>query len=198
MRDEQITGSESIQIIQNMINTAKNQFSENGFLYLLWGWVVFVCSLGHFILMKVVKYEYHYMIWLLTWAAVIFQMFYLRKKSKEAKVKTYAEDIVKYVWITFVILMFLVGVLLAALLGKDYYKHIYPLFLVLYGMPTFLSGIILRFKPLVIGGIACWALSIAASQLLYDYQLLILALAVAIAWIIPGYLLQKKYKKENR
>jgi len=197
MRDEQITGSESIQIIQNMINTAKNQFSENGFLYLLWGWVVFICSIGHFILLNVVKYEYHYMIWLLTWAAVIFQMFYLRKKSKEAKVKTYAEDIVKYVWITFVILMFLVGVILGILMGKDYYKHMYPLFLVLYGMPTFLSGIILRFKPLVVGGIACWVLAVPASQLSYDYQLLVLALSVAIAWIVPGYLLQKKYKKEN-
>jgi hypothetical protein len=180
-----------------MINTAKNQFSENGFLYLLWGWVVFICSIGHFILLNVVKYEYHYMIWLLTWAAVIFQMFYLRKKSKEAKVKTYAEDIVKYVWITFVILMFLVGVILGILMGKDYYKHMYPLFLVLYGMPTFLSGIILRFKPLVVGGIACWVLAVPASQLSYDYQLLVLALSVAIAWIVPGYLLQKKYKKEN-
>ncbi len=31
----------------------------------------------------------------------------------------------------------------------------------------------------------------------YDYQLLMLPLAVIVAWIVPGYLLQAKHKKEN-
>jgi hypothetical protein len=64
-------------------------------------------------------------------------------------------------------------------------------------MPTFLSGVILRFRPLRIGGICCWALSVVASYVLYDYQLLLLGLGVAIAWILPGYILKARYKKEN-
>jgi hypothetical protein len=69
--------------------------------------------------------------------------------------------------------------------------------LVLYGIPTFLSGVILKFKPLSTGGFICWFLAVAAMFIPYEYQLLLLALAVACAWIIPGYLLRSKFKKEN-
>lgn len=64
-------------------------------------------------------------------------------------------------------------------------------------MPTFLSGFIMKFKPLTIGGICCWALAIVSPFVAYDYQLLLIGVAVVAARIVPGYLLQKKYKKEN-
>ena len=54
MQEENISGKESLAIIESMINKAKNQFSENGHLYLLWGWAVFVCSIAQFILMNYV------------------------------------------------------------------------------------------------------------------------------------------------
>jgi hypothetical protein len=77
----------------------------------------------------------------------------------------------------------------------EYYAYINPIVLTVYGMPIFLSGIILRFKPLVIGGIGCWVLSIAATFISnYDYQFLLIPLAMVIAWITPGYLLRAKYK----
>ena len=67
----------------------------------------------------------------------------------------------------------------------------------MYGMPTFLSGIILKFKPLIIGAICCWLLAVATPFANYDYQFLLMACAVIAAWIIPGYLLKEKFKKEN-
>ena len=197
MQDENISGAESIRIIQNMINKAKNQFSENGFMYLLWGWAVLVCSVAEFILLHYIKYEQHYLVWTLVWLVLIYQIFYLRKKYKTRTVGTYTEDIIKYVWICFAIVMFMMGFVLGRLLGAEYYKYINPVLLVVYGIPTFLSGIILRFRPLVIGGICCWLLSILATFSGYDYQLLFLSAAVILAWIIPGYLLRAKFMKEN-
>lgn len=197
MQDEQITGVESMQIIQNMINKAKNQFSENGFMYLLWGWAVFICALAQFVLLHFFKYSEHYVVWFLTWGVLIFQFFYLRKERRSRRVHTYTEDILKYVWVCFVIVMFLSGFLLGSIFGVDYYKYIDPLLLVIYGMPTFLSGIILRFKPLVAGGVACWLFSMAAAYAGYDFQILWLCAGVLCAWIIPGYLLRMRYKKEN-
>jgi hypothetical protein len=93
--------------------------------------------------------------------------------------------------------MFLSAVLIGAIQGKEYYKLIDPLFLVIYGMPTFLSGIILRFKPLVWGGIGCWVLSILCTVIPVEYNLLLVSAAMVIAWIIPGYLLRQKFKKSN-
>jgi hypothetical protein len=76
------------------------------------------------------------------------------------------------------------------------YEMIDPMLLVLYGMPTFLSGIILKFKPLIIGGICCWILSVLSAFIPAEYQLLLIAAAVISAWIIPGYLLKANFKKE--
>jgi hypothetical protein len=194
MEKENFSPEQSLHVIQSMIEKAKNQFSENGHLYLLWGWVVFTCSVAQFVLLKIVHYEKNYLVWMACWLAVIYQFVYLRKKHKRVKVRTYADNIIGYVWITFFILMVLFGFLVGQTGGNEYYKFISPAFLALYGMPTFLSGILLRFRPLVIGGIGCWVLSVLTGFIDYDYQLLMLAAAMIIAWIIPGYLLSAKNK----
>lgn len=188
---------QGLELIQSMINKARNRFSENGHLYLLWGWTVLVCSVVQFILLHYVQYTHHYLVWTVTWIAVIYQLFYLNRRKKKVKVRTYTDDILRFVWIAFVILMFLFGFLFGQILGSRYYEFINPTFLALYGMPTFLSGIILQTRSLVTGGICCWILSVVATFIPYDYQLLLLSLAVIIAWIVPGYVLQARYKKEN-
>jgi hypothetical protein len=151
---------------------------------------------AEFILLRL-QFEKHYLVWTLTWAAVIYQIFFLRRKRRKEKVRTYTDDIIKYVWITFIVMMFLAGVLIGAIQGAAYYKLIDPLFLVLYGMPTFLSGIILRFKPLVRGGLGCWLLSILCTVIPVEYHLLLVSVAMIIAWIVPGYMLRLKFRKSN-
>lgn len=196
-RETDFSPQESLAVIQSMINTARNQFSENGHLYLLWGWVVFFCSIAQFVLLNYFDYKQHAIVWSLTWVAFIYQMIYLARTKRKEKIKTYADRIIAFVWIAFVVLMFLFGFLFGREMGDDYYKLISPGFLALYGMPTFLSGIILRFRPLIVGGVSCWLLSVAAGYVPYNYQLLLLSAAMIVAWIVPGYLLRKKYNKAN-
>ena len=195
--EEQFSPQQSFAVIQTMIETAKNQFRETGHLYLLWGWVVFICSVAQFILLSVFHYQYHYMVWTLTWLVFIYQVIYIIRRKRKERVRTYTDNIIGFVWIVFAILMLLFGVVFGIQLGENYYKVISPGFLALYGMPTFLSGIILRFKPLIIGGIGCWLLSILCVYIPYDYQLLLVSVAMLIAWIIPGFKLRAKYKKVN-
>ena len=197
MNQENFSAQDSLQVIHSMIEKAKNQFSENGHLYLLWGWVVFVCSVAQFILLKYVQYEKHYYVWMATWLAVIYQVFYLRRQQKGQRVQTYTDKMMGYIWISFFILMVLVGFSIGEAGKENYYKLISPVFLAMYGVPTFLCGIFLRFRPLVIGGIGCWALSVIAHFIPADFQLLLLSAAMIIAWIIPGYSLQKKYKQQK-
>jgi uncharacterized membrane protein len=195
--EQQFSPEQSLTIIQSMIETARNEFSENGHLYLLWGWVVFICSIAEFILLSIFQYEHHYIVWMLTWVAFIYQIIYLVKEKRKKRVKTYTHSIIGFVWITFVILMFLFAFLFPEGLGVNYYRVITPAFLALYGMPTFLSGIILRFRPLILGGIGCWLLSIISLYTPYNYQLLLISAAMVIAWIVPGYMLRARYKKLN-
>ena len=137
------------------------------------------------------------MVWLVTIPFFIFQYFYISKKQKQQKVVTYTDYIVGFVWITFAIVIILLGFVVGMLTTGEYYTHIIHILLAIYGMPVFLTGIIVRFKPLTIGGIACWALCIISTFIkIYDYQFLLIPVAMLVAWIIPGYLLRAKYKQQ--
>ncbi len=192
--EQQFNEQNSLQLIESMINKAKNNFSESGTLYLLWGIVVFVCSMTQFISVHFFNYDQAYYIWFLTWLVVIYQIFFLSKKAKKERVKTYTADIIKYVWICFVVLLFL---FIFILQFQKSYISINPGILIIYGMPTFLSGIILKFKPLVIGGISCWLLAIGSVFVPAEFHTLFICAAVLFAWIIPGILLRRKFKNQN-
>jgi hypothetical protein len=195
--DKLTSGEEGLAIIQAMINKAKHQFGDNGHLYLMWGWVVLFCALAQFTLLNYFRFTQHYLVWMLTWAAAIYQQVYMARRNKKRVVKTYTDDILSYVWLVFVVVMFLFGYLFATVLGKETYKLINPAFLVLYGMPTFLSGIILKFRPLIIGAITCWILAIFAGLVTPEYHMLFLAAGVVIAWIVPGYIMRSRFKKQQ-
>ena len=195
MQSENFSPKDSLQLIDSMINQAKNRFSENGFLYLLWGWLILFCSLGQFILMQLQLFKHPEMIWMSTWLAVIFQVIYLIKTKKKEVVKTYSENIINYIWISFGICMFVLAFTLGRVQGWDI---VYALFLMLYGTPTFISGVVMQFRPLKIGGIVCWVLAIVATLIEPMYGLLLLAAAMIAAWIVPGYLLRKKYNQQNK
>lgn len=189
-----MSGKESMELIASMINKAKNRVNETGKLYLLWGWLIFFCCMIQFIGLHFFHIEKIYFVWWLTWLLLIYQIFYIAKQRKKQNVKTYTGEINKFVWIVFFICMMLI-IFISVRFG--YYEIIDPLLLVMYGMPTFLSGIILKFKPLVIGGICCWALAILSPFIPVEYQLLLIAVSVITAWIIPGYILKQNFKKEQ-
>jgi hypothetical protein len=194
MQHEKFTPQDSLLLIQSMIDKAKNRFTENGFLYLLWGWVIFLCATGHFILLRFTQIKNSELIWYAWIPVAIFQIFYLSKKGKNQQIKTYSDNLVNFIWISYGITMLVIGVILTKLQA---WQNMSAFCLLLYGMPTFLSGVVIQFKPLQIGGIACWALATLAVFIPPLYGLLLLGLGVQAAWIIPGYLLQKKYKSQN-
>jgi uncharacterized membrane protein YhaH (DUF805 family) len=121
---------------------------------------------------------------------------YLFRARKKRKVKTYADAIVGYVWLSFVISMFLIGFIIGFQEQTQSINIAYAVFLALYGIPTFLSGIILRFKPLITGGIGCWILAVIAAFTSPQIHLLLISAAMIVAWIIPGYLLRSRFKNQ--
>ena len=194
MQPENFSPKDSLLLIDNMINQAKNRFTENGFLYLLWGWTVFACSTFHFMAIKLGFVKHPEWVWMITWAVVIFQIIYLAKTKKKEKVKTYSDGIIDAIWICFGVCM----LVLAIILGRfNLWMYMNSLVLLFYGIPTFLSGVVMQFKPLKFGGVACWRLAIGSTFVAPVYYLILIAFAVLIAWIIPGYLLRKKFKTQN-
>jgi hypothetical protein len=194
--EKSLSPEESLHLIESMINKAKDQFGEDGHLYILWGWLVLVGSIAEFVLYHFFHYEQHYLVWSASWLILIYQIYYLVKKHQRQKVRTYTANIIACVWITFLILCLLIGFLIGRLgNATTYFQNIFAIMLALYGMPVFLSGIILRFRPLTLGGIYCWLLSITATFIPFDYQMLLLSVAMVVAWLIPGYKLRARQNK---
>lgn len=188
-----LTQAESLALITSMINKAKEKVTESGTLYLAWGWLILFCCLVQFSALHFFNYPNAYFVWISTWLLLIYQFYYIRKKRKSRKVKTYMREINGYVWAVFFICLVLIFFIQIKL---NTYQTFNPILLVMYGMPTFLSGIILKFKPLVIGAVCCWILSVICVFTPLEYQMLLISLAIIAGWIVPGYILKQKFKKE--
>lgn len=69
-----------------------------------------------------------------------------------------------------------------------------PFICVVVGLATFLSGRLLRFLPLTLGGIVFWACAIFASMFSQKEALLVYAASIILGYLIPGFMLWKKTK----
>ncbi len=193
--EKQLNEQESLRIIQEMIEKSKTNLGESSYFYLLWGWLVLISSLSHFILLMV-SYKQPYIIWPIAMTlGAILSVIKSKKLKNKSKAKTFIESSIIHLWIGFSISMFVI--LLSAAYGKLDWVTSNSLIIVLYGFGTYVSGGILDFKPLKIGGIASWVLAFTSMFLPGQYTLLAIALSIVVAYLWPGYLLRSKEKVQN-
>ena len=211
MEDKNLSGKESLELITQMINKAKNSYHDTGIGAMMWGAVITICSL---VRLSEIHFGYRlpFDIYLLTLAAIIPQIIISIKEKRERKVKSYDDAFMDYLWLGFGISIFLLihicniifnewGVWADAkttLTGNkgvfSFYEFVAPLFLMLYGMPTFVTGAACKFKPMLWGGLLCWACSIVTVYTSIKLDLLLTALSALFAWFIPGLLMEKEYR----
>ena len=191
MNEQKFSPEQSLQLIQSMISKTKQDMSDNSIYFLVWGWITFIACTGQFVLKNIVNYEQHYQVWLLVVIGVVFSIWYGMKKEKKERVKTYMGESMKYLWIGMGISYFVLSMILSKI---GWGSAVFPFFIMLYGLGTFVSGGFLKFRPLIIGGIIAWVLAIGAAYVEYDYQMLFGAIAILISYIIPAYMLRQKNK----
>ncbi|MDB5282138.1 MAG: hypothetical protein JWO06_1213 [Bacteroidota bacterium] len=190
--EKNLSHTESLAIIRNMITVAKNNFTDNGFHFLLWGVLVILASLGQYFLAVVIQTEHNDLPWLampIVGAPIAF--IYEWRKGKHEKVKTHFDRIFTYLWMAVGITLFLVIFLSV----KNQMSPI-PFILTIVGLGAFVSGNILNFKSLIFGAIVFWVAAILAGFAAPLNQLLINAVATFIGYIIPGILLWRSYKTQ--
>lgn len=213
--EKQLSERESLALITMMINKAKNAYYETGVSAIMWGSVIAVCALERLAELQF-GYRLPFDIYLLTFVAIIPQVYISIKESKERKVKSYDEVYMDYVWLAFGIciflMIFIVNVTFNAWepMAEEYQKltghppqyrfqeFIHPLFLLLYGLPTFITGAACKFKPMLWGGIFCWVCCIVALFTPIKIDLLLTAASAAMAWLIPGIIIEKEYRQYKK
>ncbi len=186
---------DSLKLIHEMIENSKNRLGESSFFFLLWGWLVLLASLMHFALFFT-EFKYPFLPWpvIMTIGGIVAGITGYRKKKKNC-VKTYLDTTMGFLWASFGISLFLI--LFSASEGKITWAMSNILVIVLYGLGTFVSGGILKFKPLIIGGIITWVIAAGSLFIPEEYTLLSIAFSIVVAYLIPGYMLKSKEKLQN-
>ena len=223
MSNEKImTELESLQLIASMIQKAKSSYHDRGTGAILWGTVVAIASLIRYIQLEY-NLKLPFDIFLIVVAAIIPQIFISIKESKDkTRVKKFDDAALDGVWLVFGITLFaitfyqnVVGNVTAKFIeeeGWQMMKHyldgskpdevvrpfapsIYSMYLLMYAMPTMVTGLAKKFKPMIIGAIITYALFIWSCYTQSKYDMLFGTIAAIVCWFIPGIILRSSYLK---
>jgi hypothetical protein len=179
-----------MKIIREMIATSKNNLRDNSFFFLLWGWLVLAASLLHFVLLKA-GWEYAFLPWpVLMISGSIISVIAGYRMGRKAKVISHVDKMIIYLWYSFMVVIVIIIVM--SILNRMAWTTTYPLIISLYGLGTFVSGGVLKFRPLIVGGIACWVICVFAFFVPPSYVLLLIGLSIIISYLVPGYMLKTK------
>jgi hypothetical protein len=206
--NKQLSEKESLELITSMINKAKQSYHESGIGPIMWGSVITICALVTWARFKF-GFTLPFDIWLLSLLAIIPQIIISIRENKAKKARTYNDIAMDYTWMAFGISIFLLIHANAGISrgfekgfgnyfqssGFRFYDYTTSLFLMIYGIPTFITGGIMKFRPMILGGILCWAFSIVAVYTPALTDLLLMAAAAFFAWFVPGIIIRNRYLK---
>jgi hypothetical protein len=213
--EEQLTEKESLDLIAQMINKAKDYCHDTGISAIMWGSLIAFCSLVKLSEIQL-NYQLPFDIYLLTVIAVIPQLLINRKEKKARRVRSYDDAFMDTLWMAFGICIFLLVFIINVVsdawepVAREYstlsghapkfafFEFISPLFLILYGLPTFVTGLTMKFKPMLFGGIFCWVCCLITIYTNLKIDLILTALSAIFAWLIPGIIMEKDYRNAKK
>lgn len=204
MEERRLTEQESLALITSMIkNTQKRMELGSGNILMAWGYITTITALiigiGYFLTGNV--------LWMWLWFAIPligYPLHYILAKKKEKKelVKTAVDNYISGIWSTigifFAILM--VICLIFGLNGYNAWGTMYLITLPCCGFGTISTGIILKEKSLIIGGMtsmiigALFIMCYICQINIFGYDIFAFALSFAVMMIIPGHIINKKAK----
>jgi len=190
--EKEMTGEESLSIITEMINKTKVNISQGSFHLLFWGWLILVCSIADPLLTKFTSYPHPYYVWFLVIPGVFVSVIYGFIMGRKAKVHTYAEMIYMWTWMGF-----LAAFVALFIIQSNRLDIVGQYILLLAGFATFVSGFIIKFRPLIFGGVCFWIIAVAVSFAGPSIAPLGMPLAVITGYLIPGYMLKNKFEHDK-
>lgn len=194
MKNETLTPEESFDIITKAISNFRVNYRENSKSFLLWGWIMSLASFSHFALIKILisqeAYDHMLLFSIGIWAiyvliGFIIEYFSYRKLSKDKKVFNHLDRYLNYLW---KVTGFSIPILIFLAVRLDIPPP--PIFLLIMGIATTITGLFINFRPVILGGVAFFLFAIASSFFTNEYTLLITGTAVICCYLVPGYMLK--------
>ncbi len=208
VQQENFDEKESLRLITDMINKTKQSFHETGFGPIMWGAVVTLCGLTTYLSIEF-NFKLPFDVWSLVLLAIIPQVIYSIREGRKRGAKSYNDIAMDFTWIAFGISMGVMALVVNSMVA-DYTaipnilqvrgdfrlsSHFTGFYLIIYAIPTFITGGVMKFMPMLIGGIVCWVLAGLSVFTNYKIDMLFTAIAATVAWLVPGLILNVKYRK---
>jgi hypothetical protein len=192
MKEKELSGEESLRLINRMIYEAKGYFYESGTAALIYGFSVLICALLAYLREK----EFISLPFSPFYAMV--PVFFLQawiqfKENEKKKAKTFTDEAIDFVWVGFFLSVIIA--LAGIFAGAGYI--IITIILFLTGLATFLTGMIAKFLYHIVCGIVCLVIAAISFFIQNANIYLVLAAVAAIVWIIPGFMLRVHFKKQE-
>lgn len=188
-----LTPEESLFLISKTIEHTKKRFKESGHIYIFWGALMFVVTLSQYLLISSEASIGA------GWPALaypvggIYTYMYYRRKHRN----NWPRTIIGNVLSTLGMLLGLNFMILGFAFWSDLGDTLVPIFLIFLAFWTIITGRAIKFNPLIIGGIIVNIIGFTAFLIDWHYHFLLLTAASVIAFLIPGFMLNSKNKKEN-
>ena len=192
--EQQLSKEKSLEIIQQMITQAKTNFTDSGLHWLLWGTMIILVSLSTFFFIEI-GYHNIFLGWNIFGIVTIILLLYDILRPKKKTVKTYVSDLMKFVDIAFIVSMFTIIISMNVAVDPN---AGFGFLLIIFAFLMLIKGGAVKSHSLMVGAAVNWAGAIAMFlNKDFKYDMLIMAGAVLIGYIIPGILLWQEYRKSN-
>lgn len=188
-----LSPQESLKIISDMIASVKKDVKEDGHIYILWGVVALVASLGQFILIQNGNLTYHWLPYLLNIPMSIYTAYYYSRKGRSKKGSNHIATIISSIWICVAVNIFVS----AFGLPNIFQDLISFVILILLGLGLTVSGTVIKESVLRIAGIFTFCLAYTSLFLDYQYHPLLMAGCALFGMLIPGLILRNKFRQAN-
>lgn len=181
-KETHLTPQQSLTLITEVIGQTRENIKSYSFVFLLWGWCLAIASILRFILQTQTNFKLYFIPFpILAGVAVLVTIFYHRRKTTE----TYLDNFLKKLWI---VLAF--GFVSTVFVSVSQQIEPITFTLILAAIGTCVSGLILKFRPLVLGSICFFAAAIASVFVESEYKVLINGIAIIAGYLVPGYMLK--------
>ena len=186
-----LSPQESLRVIRETIDLAKQNVGDNGFHFLLWGWLVVLAGSLSYYLETVLLRSDHYMAWMvMVVIGLPAALIYVWRRGKRQKAENLVSNWYGMVWLSAGITMPLI--IAFALSGGLSPTHF---IMAVLGMAVFISGVLLRFRPLLAVAVVMWAGALLCLWLPVTLHSLVMVGAAVLGYLAPGYLLSRKYAR---
>ena len=203
MQENPLNEKESLELITRMIQNTQRKLERGaGAPMLIWGYATIIATIAVWVALAITSNNNSHYLWYLIPVIGITGMLMRKKQPKE--VRTYIDKVIGYIWIV----LGVTGFILSILSFFIWKLPILFFIIIIMGMGTVLTGLVVEFKPTIIGGIIGLIISIPHYLLSghsihisdytisgYDMLSITFILAFVVMYIIPGHILNHRAKK---